>query len=98
MIIDYKSKINIFFVLSWHFIYIYNSNKEWTNNKLFFVLIIIIIFLIINEIYTHNWSNRKERDKFINELFDSVGIKLYRVKVANNYNMQILKEKLKEAL
>lgn len=48
--------------------------------------------------YTHNYQNRTERDNFINELFDSVGIKLHRVKVSNYYNIEELENKIKESL
>lgn len=48
--------------------------------------------------YTHNYQNRTERDTFINELFNSVGIKLHRVKVSNYYNIEKLENKIKESL
>lgn len=48
--------------------------------------------------YTHNYKNRTERDNFINELFDNVGIKLHRIKVNNYYNLEELENKLKESL
>lgn len=48
--------------------------------------------------YTHNYKNRIERDNFINELFDTVGIKLHRIKVNNTYKSEELENKLKESL
>jgi len=48
--------------------------------------------------YTHNYQNRTERDNFINELFDTVGIQLHRIKVNNYYNLEELENKIKESL
>lgn len=57
-----------------------------------------IICCIELDDYTHNYKNRTERDNFINELFNIVGIKLYRIKVNNLYNLEELEKKLKERL
>ena len=38
---------------------------------------------------THEQYDRKERDKFINELFENMGIKLLRIKVKENYEEEI---------
>ena len=39
--------------------------------------------------YTHNRPNRQERDAFVNSLFENVNIKLFRVKVKNNYSSDL---------
>ena len=36
--------------------------------------------------YTHNRNSRKERDNFINAIFNNVGIPLLRIKAEPNYN------------
>lgn len=56
-----------------------------------------IICCIELDDYTHNYKNRIERDNFINELFASVGINLYRVKVGN-FNMEEIQKKIEESL
>ena len=38
---------------------------------------------------THNMKKRKERDIFLNELFEELNIKLLRIKVSNNYEKDI---------
>lgn len=38
---------------------------------------------------THNLNKRKKRDKFIDELFESVNIKLLHIKVKENYEEDI---------
>lgn len=38
---------------------------------------------------THNKKSRIERDNFINELFETIGIKLIRIKVKENYEEDI---------
>lgn len=48
--------------------------------------------------YTHNFKNRIERDNFVNDLFNTVGINLHRIKVNNSYNLEPLEEKIKESL
>lgn len=57
-----------------------------------------IICCIELDDYTHNYKNRIERDNFINELFNTVGIKLHRIKVNNTYNLEELENKIKENL
>lgn len=57
-----------------------------------------IICCIELDDYTHTYQNRTERDKFINELFDTVRIKLHRIKVSNYYNLEELENKIKESL
>lgn len=48
--------------------------------------------------YTHNRKNRIQRDQFINELFKTYNLKLKRIKVQNNYNIEDLKEIIKEVV
>lgn len=55
-----------------------------------------IICCIELDDYTHNKNNRIERDNFINNLFNSVNIKLIRIKVNNNYNIEEIINKIKE--
>ncbi len=57
-----------------------------------------IICCIELDDYTHNYKNRIERDNFVNGLFNTVGIKLHRVKVNNTYNLEEIENKLKESL
>lgn len=45
---------------------------------------------------THNQYKRIQRDKFINKLFEDIGIKLIRVPVQNFYNVNELERKLLE--
>lgn len=48
--------------------------------------------------YTHKRGKRIKRDEFINKLFDDLGIKLIRIPVQNYYNLEELKNKIKEGL
>ena len=48
--------------------------------------------------YTHNRKNRIQRDQFINELFKTYNLKLKRIKVQNNYNIENLKNIIKEVV
>lgn len=48
--------------------------------------------------YTHNRNKRIKRDEFINKLFNDLGIKLIRIPVQNYYNLEELKNKIKESL
>ena len=48
--------------------------------------------------YTHNRKNRIQRDQFINELFKTYNLKLKRIKVQNNYNIEDLKDIIKEVV
>lgn len=41
---------------------------------------------------THNYADRKKRDKFINELFSDLHINLLRIKSENYYDKQALKD------
>ncbi len=43
---------------------------------------------------THNYQNRIERDKFINELFRDLRINLLRIKSKPAYNKDILKQEI----
>ena len=45
--------------------------------------------------YTHNRENVKKLDNFKDELFKQVNIPLYRIKVNSTYNLEEIKEKLK---
>lgn len=47
---------------------------------------------------THNNNKRIERDKFINEMFRELDIKILRIPVQNYYNMQEIEQKIKESL
>lgn len=48
--------------------------------------------------YTHNRKNRIQRDQFINELFKTYNLKLKRIKVQNNYNLEELENIIKEVV
>lgn len=48
--------------------------------------------------YTHNRNKRVKRDEFINKLFSDLGIKLIRIPVQGYYNLEDLKNKIKESL
>ena len=48
--------------------------------------------------YTHKQKKRIKRDKFINKLFEDLNIKLLRIPVQNFYNLEDLKNKIKESL
>lgn len=47
---------------------------------------------------THIQEKRQERDKFINELFKQLDIKLLRIPEQSFYNLQELEEKIKESI
>lgn len=47
---------------------------------------------------THKKEKRIERDKFIDNLFKDLGIKLLRISVQNYYNVEELENKIKESL
>ncbi len=47
---------------------------------------------------THLKETRQDRDMFVNQLFNQIGIKLIRVPKQNYYNLQELEEKIKENL
>ena len=55
-----------------------------------------IICCIELDDYTHNSYNRINRDSFINKLFKEVGIKLLRIDVSDNYNIENIINKIKE--
>ncbi len=46
--------------------------------------------------YTHNYNNRVKRDEFINQLFFSTGIKLYRYNLKTEINL--IEQNIKECL
>lgn len=46
--------------------------------------------------YTHNYNNRKQRDEFINNLFNNVNLKLYRYNL--NTDINIIKNNIKDCL
>lgn len=48
--------------------------------------------------YTHNYNKRIKRDNFVNKVFETVGIKLIRIKVNNYYNLEELEKALKESV
>lgn len=47
---------------------------------------------------THYNKKRVVRDKFVNKLFEDIGIKLIRIPVQNFYNLEELENKIKESL
>lgn len=47
---------------------------------------------------THIKENRQQRDKFIENLFNQLNIKLIRIPVQSYYNLKQLEEKIKESL
>ncbi len=48
--------------------------------------------------YTHNRNSRKERDNFINSIFNNVGIPLFRIKAEPNYNFNEIVSAVKQIL
>lgn len=48
--------------------------------------------------YSHNQKNRIKRDLFVNNLFNSYNLKLIRVKVQKNYNLEQIENILKEVV
>ncbi len=54
-----------------------------------------IICCIELDDYTHNRADRQERDLFINELFQNVGLRLYRIKASNYYNAEEIEKYIK---
>lgn len=57
-----------------------------------------IIMCIELDDNTHNQNKRKERDNFVNNLFNQLNIKLLRIKVKNYYNIEELEKQIKESL
>lgn len=55
------------------------------------------IFIELDD-YTHNRTDRVKRDIFINNLFNIYNIKLKRIKVQNNYNLEELEKLIKEVV
>lgn len=47
---------------------------------------------------THIREDRQQRDKFIDELFNQLAIKIIRIPVQKYYNLQYIEEKIKESL
>ena len=47
---------------------------------------------------THIKENRQQRDKFIEDLFNQLNIKLIRIPVQSYYNLKEIEEKIKESL
>ena len=48
--------------------------------------------------YTHNRNSRKERDNFINSIFNNVGIPLLRIKAEPNYNFSEIVSTVKRVM
>lgn len=48
--------------------------------------------------YSHNQENRIKRDLFVNNLFNSYNLKLIRIKVQKNYNLEQIENILKEVV
>lgn len=57
-----------------------------------------IRFCVELDDYTHNQNKRIIRDKFIDNLFKDLNIKILRIPVQNFYNMEELKNKIKSIL
>lgn len=57
-----------------------------------------IICCIELDDYTHNLENVKKADKFKNDLFNKVNLKLIRIKVSDNYNLEEIEKQIKESL
>jgi hypothetical protein len=55
-----------------------------------------IICCIELDDYSHNTNERIERDKFINELFADVNIKLLRIQVSSNYDLESIIKQIQE--
>lgn len=55
------------------------------------------IFIELDD-YTHNRKDRIKRDIFVNELFSKYELKLKRIKVQNNYNLEELESIIKEVV
>lgn len=55
------------------------------------------IFIELDD-YTHNQANRIKRDTFVNNLFYLCNLKLIRVKVQNNYNLEQIESIIKEVI
>ena len=47
---------------------------------------------------THNNNKRIERDRFINEMFKELDIKILRIPVQNFYNIEELETKIREQI
>ena len=48
--------------------------------------------------YTHNRNSRKERDNFINAIFNNVGIPLLRIKAEQNYDFNEIISSVKQTI
>lgn len=48
--------------------------------------------------YTHNKKNRIERDSFVNNLFNTYNLKLRRIKVQKNYDLELIENIIKEVV
>lgn len=57
-----------------------------------------ILLCIELDDYSHNSSNRIQRDDFLNKLFKDLDIKFLRVPVQSFYNMEELRNKIKESI
>lgn len=47
---------------------------------------------------SHNEPNRKQRDEFLNKIFENLNIKLLRIPAKYSYNTKELEKKIKESL
>lgn len=86
-------------------IYTENNNYKYFNKikakHIDFVLIDSsgnIKLLIELDDKSHDNYERQERDKFLNEIFENLNIKLLRIKAKYSYNIKELEEKIKESL
>lgn len=57
-----------------------------------------ILLCIELDDYSHNSSNRIQRDDFLNKLFKDLDIKFLRVPVQSFYNMEEIRNKIKESI
>ena len=48
--------------------------------------------------YSHNNNNALKNDNFKNEIFKQTDLPLIRIKVNNTYNLEKLKQKIKESI
>lgn len=55
-------------------------------------------FFIELDDYTHNRIARIKRDEFINQLFEKHNLKLVRIKVKSNYELQYIENIIKEVV
>ena len=103
MITD-KNNLNIFSQVALYEIVTSKNIKDFNKIKSKTIDFVItdtnckIKFCIELDDPTHIKENRQQRDKFIEDLFNQLNIKLIRIPVQNYYNLKQLEEKIKESL